>query len=103
MTSGLLRVVIADDQPAMRAGLRAMLATDPTLVVVGEAATGWDALRLCRHLQPTVVLLDIGLPQLDGVAVTRAIRRYCPATSVVIVTVHADPASVTAARLAGAA
>ena len=59
----------------MRAGLRAILATDPQLRVVGEAATGWEALQRCRRLHPAVVLLDIGMPERDGIGVLRETRQ----------------------------
>jgi DNA-binding NarL/FixJ family response regulator len=65
------RVVLADDQDLVRAGLRLMIERAPGLTVVGEAATGYDALRIAREARPDVVLMDIRMPVLDGLAATR--------------------------------
>ncbi len=71
----VVRVLLVDDHPPVRMGLRALFDTVPDIVVVGEAADGRDALRLVRTQQPDVMLLDCRLPGLDGPAVARAVRR----------------------------
>lgn len=97
------RVVIADDHELARLGLRTMLAPEPDLEVVGEAATGHEAVALSRQLQPDLVLMDIRMPDLDGLAATRAIKEDRPLTSILIVTLSEDPDYLLEALRAGAA
>lgn len=97
------RLVIADDHELARAGLRAMLTNQRGLELVGEAANGREALLLCRRLQPDLALLDVRMPQLDGLAACRAIKQECPATSVILVTMHENPEYLFEALKAGAA
>ncbi|WP_020660780.1 response regulator transcription factor [Amycolatopsis benzoatilytica] len=86
--SGPVRVVLADDQVLVRAGIRVLLETRPDLVVAGEADDGETALKLVRELRPDVVLMDIRMPGLDGLAATRRIAAdpRCAATRVVMLT-----------------
>ena len=97
------RLVIADDHELARAGLRAMLTGQRGLELVGEAANGREALELCRRLQPDLALIDVRMPELDGLATCRAIKQECPATSVILVTVHENPEYLLEALKAGAA
>jgi DNA-binding NarL/FixJ family response regulator len=69
-----IRVVLVDDHPMVRMGLRLLLRSSEQVAVVGEAEDGEEALRLCAQVQPDVVLMDLRLPRLDGVATTRALR-----------------------------
>jgi DNA-binding NarL/FixJ family response regulator len=80
-----------------------MLASERGLAIVGEATTGREALALCRRLQPDLVLMDVRMPELDGLAATRAIKDECPQVSVVIVTMHENPDYLFEALRAGAA
>ncbi|CAG0977118.1 partial Response regulator GacA, partial [Anaerolineae bacterium] len=73
-----IRVLIVDDHTLFRDGLRALLASIPDIDVVGEAASGADALRLARELQPEVILMDIQMPDLNGIEATRQILRTSP-------------------------
>lgn len=82
------RLVIADDHEMIRAGLRNMLTGQRGLEVVGEATNGLEALALCRRLQPDLALIDVRMPELDGLAACRAIKQECPATSVILFTIH---------------
>jgi DNA-binding NarL/FixJ family response regulator len=97
------RLVIADDHELVRAGLRAMLTGQRGLEVVGEAANGREALMLCRRLQPDLALIDVRMPEQDGLATCRAIKQECPATSVILITIHENPEYLLEAIKAGAA
>ena len=97
------RVVIADDHELARLGLRTMLAPEPDIQVVGEAATGRETVELSRQLQPDLVLMDIRMPDLDGLVATRAVKEELPRTSVLIVTLSENPEYLLEALRAGAA
>jgi DNA-binding NarL/FixJ family response regulator len=96
------RLVIADDHQIARAGLRSMLSGEADLEVVGEAASGREALALCRRLQPDLVVLDVRMPELDGLGATRAIRVSCPASLVILVSMYENPDYLIEALRAGA-
>ncbi len=83
-------ILIADDHGVLRAGLRALLNGEQDLKVVGEAAEGHEALRMAGDLQPDIVLLDLSMPNLNGIEVARQIKERFPAMSVLILTVHED-------------
>jgi DNA-binding NarL/FixJ family response regulator len=97
------RIVIADDHELARLGLRTMLQPEPDLEVVGEAATGREAVEVSRQLQPDLVLMDIRMPDLDGLVATRAIKEELPRTSILIVTLSEDPDYLLEALRVGAA
>src|SRR5437667_4669208 len=97
-----IRVVIADDHSVVRQGLRMFLGLDPELEVVGEAADGAEALRLARQLRPDVVVMDLLMPVMDGIAATAAIRHELPDTEVLALTSVLEDASVVGAVRAGA-
>jgi NarL family two-component system response regulator LiaR len=97
-----VRILIADDHEIVRQGLRAFLDLDPALDVVGDAANGTQAVRLAHRLRPDVVLMDLVMPELDGIAATEAIRRELPDTHVVVLTSMLEDASVSGAVRAGA-
>ena len=97
-----LRVVIADDHPVVRGGLRALLSTIEGLEVVGEAADGEAAVREVQLLRPDVLLCDIRMPVLDGVETTRRVRDRRPGTAVLVLTMYDDDATVFTAMQAGA-
>jgi NarL family two-component system response regulator LiaR len=97
-----IRVLIADDHSIVREGLRMFLARDPELEVVGEAADGSEAVEQARILRPDVVLMDMLMPVMDGIAATAAIRSALPETEILAVTSVLESASVVRAIRAGA-
>lgn len=97
-----LAVVVADDHHIFRDGLRALLETEPGLAVVGEATTGRQAVDLATTLLPDVVVMDLHMPDLDGVSATREILRLSPNIAVLVLTMFDDDDSVFAAMRAGA-
>src|SRR5205809_2216907 len=99
----IAQVVIADDHELARAGLCAMLTGQRGLEVVGEAANGREALALCRRLQPDLALIDVRMPEMDGLATCRSIKEECPATSVILITVYEKSEYLIEALKAGAA
>jgi len=97
------RIIIADDHELARLGLRTMLEPEPDLEVIGEAATGREAVALSSQLQPDLVLMDIRMPDLDGLMATRAIKEELPHTSILVVTLSEDPDYLLEALRVGAA
>jgi DNA-binding NarL/FixJ family response regulator len=97
-----LRVLLADDHPVVRRGLRALLASFPDIEVVGEAATGAEAVTATSSLEPDVVVMDLHMPQLNGVEATARIVQSSPHISVLVLTMMEDDDSVFAAVRAGA-
>lgn len=98
----MTRVVIADDDDLMRAGLAELLSVDPAIEVVGEAATGREAVALARRLTPDVVLMDVRMPDLDGIAATQELTQVAPAVRVLILTTFEQDDYVFGALRAGA-
>jgi DNA-binding NarL/FixJ family response regulator len=96
------RVLIVDDQPAVRFGLRMQLALELDLSVVGEACCGEEALELATQLQPDLVLMDINMPGMGGLAATERLLRQAPGCRVVILTIQDDSDTRERASRAGA-
>jgi DNA-binding NarL/FixJ family response regulator len=97
-----LRILIADDHPLFRAGLRAMLASAPDTELVGEATTGEEAASLAAELQPDLVVMDVQMPETDGIEATRRITRDSPHINILVVTMFEDDGTVFQAMRAGA-
>lgn len=98
-----IRVLLADDHQLFRQGLRSMLANDAGIKVIGEAENGRSAVQLARQLVPNVVIMDISMPDLNGIDATRRIKERCPGIQVLAVSAHADRRFVTGVLAAGAA
>jgi DNA-binding NarL/FixJ family response regulator len=96
------RVLIVDDDHLMRAGLVELLGGDPTIQIVGQAATGREAVEQARRLAPGVVLMDVRMPDLDGIAATRELARTAPDTRVLILTTFEQDDYIFGALRAGA-
>ncbi|MBY8871262.1 response regulator transcription factor [Micromonospora sp. PLK6-60] len=101
--SGTIRVLLADDEAMIRAGVRAILATDPGIEVVAEAGDGAAAVEAARAHRPDVALLDIRMPRLDGLAAAAEIGRLLPGTATVLLTTFGEDEYVVRALGAGAA
>lgn len=97
-----IRLLIADDHPVVRTGLLGMLAGQPDLEVVGQAATGAEAVALTTQLRPDVVLMDLRMPEVDGVAAIAAIRDRQPETHILVLTTYDTDADILRAVEAGA-
>lgn len=97
-----IRVAIADDQQLFASGLARIISAQPEVEVVGEAHTGREAVELCLETEPDVVLMDISMPEMDGVTATRKIREILPRTRILILTVHTDDGHVFQGIKAGA-
>ena len=97
-----IRIVVADDHPIVRAGLTALLGSIPDFEVAGVAANGLEAVREVVLTKPDVALLDLNMPELGGIAVTRELARVAPRVAVLVLTMHEDDDAVFAAMRAGA-
>jgi DNA-binding NarL/FixJ family response regulator len=95
-------VLIADDHVLARGGLRSILGTDAEIEVVGEAENGAEAVDRCADLRPDVVLLDLRMPEVDGIQAIPRLRERCPETRILVVTMHDDQTTHEQALAAGA-
>jgi two-component system, NarL family, response regulator NreC len=96
------RVLISDDHAIVRTGLRTLLGGEPVMELVGEASGGYEALDLVEKTRPDILLLDLSMPDLDGISVTRECKRRFPDVRVLILTVHEEQALLREAIRAGA-
>ena len=96
-----IRLLVVDDHPVVREGLRSML-SDTAITVVGDAGTAAEAIRLAADVAPDVVLLDLGLPDLDGLSAVARLKHARAEAAVLVLTMHDDPALVRGAVQAGA-
>jgi two-component system, NarL family, response regulator NreC len=97
-----LRILLADDHIVVRTGLRALLERQPNLEIVGESENGRETVELATSVGPDVVVMDVGMPILNGIEATKTIVTQRPATAVVILSMHADESYVMRALKAGA-
>ena len=101
-TGGVRRIIVADDHELARTGLIRMLDGEPDIAVIGEAATGTAAVTLCADLQPDLALMDVSMPEMDGLTATGEIHRRSPGTAVLIVTLYEQQDYIVRAIRAGA-
>jgi DNA-binding NarL/FixJ family response regulator len=97
------RIVLVDDHQVLRRGFRSLLADEPDLEVVGEASNGREAIELCRRLRPDLALMDVNMPEMNGLAATREIKREHPGIGVLMLTMHENSDYLLEALDAGAA
>lgn len=88
MTRDMIRLMLVDDHEVVRSGLRMLLEAEPDMLIVAEASSGAEAVRLARQCRPDVVVMDISLPDTSGIEATRRIRAECPETAVLALTIH---------------
>lgn len=96
------RILLADDHSIVRKGLRSILEEDTSLEVVGEAANGREAVELCQALQPHIVVMDVGMPQLNGLEAALQVQRVATGTKVIILSMYRDETYLLRALTAGA-
>jgi len=99
----MIKLLLVDDQPNVRRGLRMRLLFEPDILVVGEASSGEQALELVESLAPDIVLMDVEMPGMDGIAATAAMRDSSPQSAVVMISIHDDVHTRARAQVAGAA
>jgi DNA-binding NarL/FixJ family response regulator len=97
-----VRVLLADDHGIVRRGLRSLLETEPTITVVAEAADGLEALRLCGEHKPDTLIVDIGMPKLNGIEVAARAQKLDRPPAVIILSMHSDESYIARALAAGA-
>ncbi|HLO17783.1 MAG TPA: response regulator transcription factor [Anaerolineales bacterium] len=98
----MIKVLIADDHAIVRAGLRALVHSESTMELVGEATGGYEAIDMIEKTHPDVLVLDLSMPDLDGISVTKQIRSLFPDLRILILTIHEDEALLRAALKTGA-
>jgi NarL family two-component system response regulator LiaR len=102
MADETIRVMIVDDHAVVREGLRTYLDLSDTIEVVGEARNGKEAIERAKALKPDVVLMDLLMPEMDGISATRGVKEVSPATNVIVLTSFTDDEHITPALRAGA-
>jgi DNA-binding NarL/FixJ family response regulator len=98
----MIKILVADDHPVVRDGLRALFAEYPDIALIGEAATGREAIKAAVIDQPDVIIMDLAMPDTDGFSATAEINRVAPGVAVLILTMSDDDVTVTKAMRAGA-
>ena len=97
-----IRVLIVDDNPVLREGLKSVLSHSPIFEIAGEAADGFEAIDSVNKFHPDLVLMDLSMPRMNGIAATREIKKQWPGTKILVFTIHKSPEYRTAVLNAGA-
>ena len=97
-----MRVLLADDHGIVRRGLRSLLETDAGVTIVAEASDGLEALRLCEEHEPELLIVDIGMPKMNGIEVASRTQKLERPPAVIILSMHSDESYITRALAAGA-
>src|SRR5262250_3093037 len=100
--AGRISVIVADDHEVVRVGLRALLAADENIHLIGEASSGREAVARAKELRPEIVVMDLAMPLLNGMEATRQILHACPTIKVIALSSYTDPEHVQQAVAAGA-
>jgi DNA-binding NarL/FixJ family response regulator len=98
----VIKILLVDDQPAVRDGLRMRLELEPDLTIVGEACDGLEAVALAQALAPDVVVMDVEMPRLDGIRAARQLQATAPSMAIVMLSIHSDVTTRARVREAGA-
>lgn len=99
----MIRLLLVDDQPGVRQGLRMLLTLEPDITVVGEGSNGREAMALVQQLAPDIVLMDVEMPEMDGISATSVMRTSFPQSAVVMLSIYDDGSTRARAYAAGAA
>jgi two-component system, NarL family, response regulator NreC len=99
---GKKRIVIAEDHTILREGLKMLLSSNPELEVVGEAQDGLEAIRITESVSPDLILMDLSMPRMNGMGAIQEIKKHCPATKILVLTVHKTEEYILATLKAGA-
>ena len=102
MIEQIIQILIVDDHAVVRKGIRALLATEPSIEVIGEASDGEEAVRLFQELNPDLLLLDLLMPKMDGIEVIKSLKKTCPTAKILVLTSFAADDQVFPAIKAGA-
>ena len=102
MNMGKIRIILADDHTILREGIQALIDNQPDMQVVGEAQDGHSAVRMATQLKPDLVIMDIAMPLLNGLEATRQIKKSCPGTQILILTMHENEEYIRQALASGA-
>jgi two-component system response regulator NreC len=98
----MTKILITDDHAIVRTGLRTLLKEEPSMELIGEATGGYQAIKLVQEMKPDILLLDLSMPDLDGIEVTRKLKPLFPKMHILILTIHEDQALLREAIRAGA-
>jgi DNA-binding NarL/FixJ family response regulator len=102
-SQGMIKILLVDSQRRVREGLRMRMALEPDLTVIGEAGDGQSALAMTQELHPDVIVMDIEIPNQDGIALSQAMRQLVPESEVIVLSLHDDPLTKARAHEAGVA
>jgi DNA-binding NarL/FixJ family response regulator len=98
----MIRLILVDDQPVVRQGLRKRLTLEPDMAIVGEASNGKEATALVEQLTPDIVLMDVEMPEIDGISATAMMQAIAPRSSIILLSIYDDLSTRERAQVTGA-